>query len=1055
MTSVMSKSPSTYPSVEQAYAQAMRKRVLAALGAPGADAPLDEYATLLAELVTWDALGNSVADATKYKQAARAAFTLLRDAGPEGADRANEVAWWLRTSCLAVIADLPQEAKKLLEAAELSVKGEPGAQWLDFTRETVWTSWLGLVRQRSLSDVESAQGAVERLRTLQRTHEAVFLKRFEDQRAARDVALELMALYFLGTAAEKLSQYLIKGTADGGADIGAQLDMYFDRIMHALDRVLGGADLDIALLLRPAAQNLIDSSLRAATRGANSLTRKFAEVLIERDVRPLFQLLPPQRMALREQGLIASAHRSVVVNFPTSSGKTLLAQFSVLQALNDLGQERGWVAYVAPTRALVNQVTKRLRGDFESLGKRVERLSPALEFDTGELSALAPVDRDVDGPPVDVLICTPEKLDLLMRREDLCKQLGRLALVVVDEAHGIGGKSDRAIKLELLLSMINREHEGARFLLLTPFIKNAKRVAEWLDQKNSRDYSIGADWVPNDRIVGILSPPEKPPKSRGVKPDHVLFEPKVTPKHTLHIDDVLKLEGVAPELGFTYAKLHASLSNLSTAASQVLSRRGPTVLLCRTVKQTWNCAADLTQAAWPELDGAEDRATIARFASYELGASAPLANLLEHGVGVHHAGLPEELAQSIEWLFENRRLHALCATTTLAQGVNFPIANLVLSSIYPATRDGQAMSYSDFWNIAGRVGRVDQDFVGVVALASTDIDTKQKCEHFLQRSMTDLVSNLVDMVGELGSLADDHGLEKLVWKKEWSNFSQFIAHTLRQVGVERFADQVELILRGTFGYQTLREQNSPLARELLVKTRQYANKIASDMGAVALVDSTGFSFESVRSALFELGQVGNLDDMLDPKRLFSGKSNALREVMGVLLNIPEVRKELVEDGGGGSGSRIAEMLSDWVHGMSVESLADRYFKNTSDDEDNVTQCVKKFRRLSMTSAWGLSSVLAMRFGKQIEAMDPFSRQAVTNIPSMVLYGVSTPGQIALRAAGVPRNAALAMATDSDAPATPYAVRKKLKEGGGKVWTAALGQQRGADYFRVWQILESE
>jgi len=363
------------------------------------------------------------------------------------------------------------------------------------------------------------------------------------------------------------------------------------------------------------------------------------------------------------------------------------------------------------------------------------------------------------------------------------------------------------------------------------------------------------------------------------------------------------------------------------------------------------------------------------------------------------------------------------------------------------------MTYSDFWNIAGRVGRVDQDFVGVVALAAKDADSKSKCEEFLKRSMTELASTLVDMVQELSTLADERGLAALVWKKQWSNFSQFIAHTLRQVGVEKFADQIELVLRGTFGYQTLRERNSPLARELLLKTRQYANNMARDMGSVALVDSTGFSFESVRSALYGLSQVGSLDDLLNPKALFSGRSQALRDVMGVLLKIPEVREDLIESGGG-QGSRIAEMLSDWVHGMSIESLANEYFPRDSDEEDHVTECVRKFKRLSMTSAWGLSSVLAMRFGKELEKMDAATLQAVTNIPSMVLYGVTTPGQIALRAAGVPRNAALAMAKESDAPATPYAVRKRLKDAGSQLWTNALGEQRGADYHRVWQILES-
>lgn len=1030
----------------------MRKRVLAAIGAPFESRTRDEYVTLVAELLTWDSLEGGGQLSPELRQTARTAFELMRDDGPESVDAANTTTWQLRTACLAVLADLPQEARKLLAVADLVVRSNPSESWLQFVRETVTKGWLGLMRHQTAQDVGAAQESLVSLRRLQLRHEKTYLQNRAEDDSARIAALELLAHYFIGTAAERLSEYLLKGSADGGADINAQLDMYFDRALHAVDKAVAAQDLDIVLLLQPVAHQLANASLRSATRGANALTRQFAETLVSRPHQPLFQLLPPQRAALREQGLIGNTQRSVVVNFPTSSGKTLLAEFAVLQALNDLGQERGWVAYVAPTRALVNQVTSRLRRDFEPLSKRVERLSPALEFDSVELSALAARNVGSDGPQVDVLVCTPEKLDLLMRREDLQTQLGRLALVVVDEAHGIGAKGSRAIKLELLLSMVNREQEHVRFLLLTPFISNAKRVAQWLDQASNRDYSIEADWVPNDRIVGVSSPTSKMAAKKGERATSVLFTPVSTPKKTLHLDETLELSGVAPELGFTVAKLHSSVGALATSTAQVLSTRGPTVVLCRTVADTWKYAGDLARKTWPTLDGAADRDAVARFVSYELGDSTALSSMLQSGLAVHHAGLPEEVAQAIEWLFENRRLHILCATTTLAQGVNFPIANLVLASIHSASGYGEPMPYSEFWNIAGRVGRVDQEAIGVVALTAKDDATKEKSIAFLKRSMADLVSTLLEMVDDLSTLNAERGLEALVWKKEWSNFSQFIAHTLRHVGVTKFADQIELVLRGTLGYQTLREQNVVAARQLLTQTRRYANRIASDMGSVKLVDSTGFSFESVRGALGKLSELGNLDDLLAPERLFSGKSRALQDVMGVLLTIPEVSEDL-EKSGGKHGGTIAAMLSDWVHGVSIPKLAEKYFAGAGDDEDSISSCVRKFKRLSMTSSWGLASVIAMRYGSKIEDLPEATRKAVADIPSMVLYGVWTHEQIALRSAGVPRAAAAELAQRFGNVPSPYLLRRSLIEQGSAPWISALGEQRGADYYRVWRILE--
>ena len=51
---------------------------------------------------------------------------------------------------------------------------------------------------------------------------------------------------------------------------------------------------------------------------------------------------------------------------------------------------------------------------------------------------------------------------------------------------------------------INSECQRAQFLLLTPFIDNARDVARWLGGQNSEDISLALDWQPNDRVIGIV-----------------------------------------------------------------------------------------------------------------------------------------------------------------------------------------------------------------------------------------------------------------------------------------------------------------------------------------------------------------------------------------------------------------------------------------------------------------------------------------------------------------------------------------------------------------------
>src|SRR5690625_4564722 len=213
---------------------------------------------------------------------------------------------------------------------------------------------------------------------------------------------------------------------------------------------------------------MADNALWTVTRAVNSRVTEFVRELVDRGRgdRALFDVLPPQRRALAERGLLGSSRRAVVVSLPTSSGKTLIAQFRMLQALNQFEDRKGWVAYLAPTRALVNQVTRQLRRDFEPLGLQIERVSPAMEIDGVEANMLK---ESHDETQFRVLVVTPEKFDLMLRQGWEGK-IGRpLSLVVVDEAHTIQ-EGERGLRLEMLLATINRECREAHLLLLITFI---------------------------------------------------------------------------------------------------------------------------------------------------------------------------------------------------------------------------------------------------------------------------------------------------------------------------------------------------------------------------------------------------------------------------------------------------------------------------------------------------------------------------------------------------------------------------------------------------------
>jgi superfamily II DNA/RNA helicase len=860
--------------------------------------------------------------------------------------------------------------------------------------------------------------------------------------------LELIGLYHLAKAAEILAYFITSGEVEGNRQVQHLLDAQFDRALIVCKSAQVIKFESIARLLVFAAKQMVNNSIWTVTRAVNSRVTQFVHSLVERGrgSRVIFDVLPPQRRTLAEKGLLGSSRRAVVVSLPTSSGKTLIAQFRILQALNQFDDRKGWVAYLVPTRALVNQITRQLRNDFAPLKIIVERVSPALEIDNIEMKLLTEEEADAK---FRVLVTTPEKLDLMLR-QGLEKQIERpLTLVVVDEAHTIQSPH-RGLKLELLLATINKECEFAQFLLLTPFINNAREIARWLGGQNAEDMSLGLDWQPNDRVVGIVST-QKSDKIKAASYDYKLsFMPVHTTRNTMNIDEWLefpKESNIAP----TFAQANKQ-GKIAAIAAQFLKKRGPVIVMHATPNWAWGLAEHLKIELNRKQNIHEDVQLVQNYIRLELGPEFPLSDLLSHGIGVHHSGLPEEVRSLMEWLFENGRLDFLVATTTIAQGVNFPVSGVVLASHqYFSEHGAEDMPPEDFWNIAGRAGRISQGQLGVVALAADSKEKEELLHKFINKKTSDLNSALISMAVDAKEKLDDLG-KIVINKPEWSSFLQYLVHTYQQMGKPvNFTDQIEQVLRGTLGFEKLRGSNSQIANALLKGVIEYTDYIIRPRQPLSLVDSTGFSLNSINIVLATSKNINS--DSWNPNTLFSDKNKTLRDMMGILLEVPELRENLKAVTGGDlpDGNKLSLIVKDWVNGTSIPELARKYFQREGEpDVDAITRCGQNlFGKLTQTTSWGLGALLSIT-GSEL------GDDHIKNLPSRAFYGVSSDEAIVMRLLGIPRMAASSMAQMYPiAENTPLPqIRAKLLSLQDSDWQRALGES-GSIYKKVWRILEGE
>ena len=986
----------------------------------------------------------------ELRTSAADAFRLMRVL-PRSDDPIYTAKFLLRAGVLAVLGDKGSDAARWLREDEWPELPVTSDDWSERTWATILDVWLRLIRKNGWEDRDAVLERISALRDSQATFEENYLNE-QDSVHKKASAFELMGLYHLAKAAEVFAYYITDGVVDGNYQIHQMLETHFDRVTAVCEHAQL-LDLEsLARLLAACSSQMADNSIWTVTRAQNSRVTEFVKTIVARGRgdHAIFDVLPPQRRALVEKGLLGSSRRAVVVSLPTSSGKTLIAQFRILQALNQFEHDRGWVAYLAPTRTLVNQIARQLRRDFEPLNISIEQVSPALEVDSIEAGLLRQKDPAQE---FRILVTTPEKLDLMLRQGWEARIDRPLTLIIVDEAHNIQSPR-RGLKLELLLATINNECQRAQFLLLTPFINNAREIARWLGGQNSDDISLALDWQPNDRLIGIVQ------AERGAVLNHCSFDYQLrmetihTTRNTIVIDDFLTLPKNV-DIATTYTKV-SNQGALAAVTAQRLQERGPVIVMHNQPAWVWSLAYKLRIDVNKLTIPTERIDLVQQFLELEFGSDFPLNALLSYGIGVHHGGLSDDVRALMEWLFEENELKFLVATTTIAQGVNFPVTGIVMASHqYPSAQGTEDMPAEDFWNIAGRAGRIGQGSLGVVALVASSEDKSETLRRFINRQAGDLNSALVSLAMEAKEMLNDLG--GIVYRyPEWSSFVQYLAHTYRQMGrPEDFADKIEQILRGTLGFEKLRSQDPSLSNRLLDGIRSYTQYLEEPGQPLKLVDSTGFSLQSIRSVLHEARDQGIRAESWNAESLFQPGSRDLQRMMGVLLKVPELRENLQAVTGGRSpdGEKLALIVKDWVNGVPVSEIASRYFMNEGDDITKaMTRCGQNlFGKLTQTAAWGLGALLSITGSSLSEEQ----LESLNNLPSCVYYGVNDDAAITLRLLGIPRTAAMPLATSMGSVFSESLpnIRARLRSMDDGIWQQALGQRQGDIYRKVWRVLE--
>ncbi|BDG08580.1 DEAD/DEAH box helicase [Anaeromyxobacter paludicola] len=376
--------------------------------------------------------------------------------------------------------------------------------------------------------------------------------------------------------------------------------------------------------------------------------------------------------------------QSAAVSAPTSAGKSYaLGRYLVTSLAPGSGR---WGVYVVPTRALVNEVSSDLLDTAAAIHAAV---LPVVTV------PVAPVELGIDAG---IYVVTQERLQILL---EAAPKL-RFDLAVIDEAHLISEPS-RGVILQTVIEEMLARAPNMQLLFGSPHTKNPAVFGRVFQRAD----------------VVALAPPERPVAQ------HLLF----LDTDAVRTDEVsvsTELRGVRESLGIRKLPLQLLGEEQTLAAITYFFGGGNKSLVYASGKAGCEKLAgmlrQLTQTygkpATLELQKARDE--FADFVQAHVHAQYPLADAVRAGVGFHYGNMPAIIRRTVEDYFDESKLDVLVCTSTLLHGVNLPAKNLFLYNPTKGREWGSAedepVSALDFWNLAGRAGRMGREFAGHVHL---------------------------------------------------------------------------------------------------------------------------------------------------------------------------------------------------------------------------------------------------------------------------------------------------------------------------------------------------
>lgn len=722
-------------------------------------------------------------------------------------------------------------------------------------------------------------------------------------------------------------------------------------------------------------------------------------------------LWPPQAKMFRGGGgpdPLSSAVKRVFVSFPTSAGKTLLAQ---IFAVNHLAQNSNSVAYVAPTHSLCREVRDAFR-------QRLSLLRREVRMDTS-------VWGEVGLAPAAVEVMTPENLAYRLRA-DPQSVLDRFGMFIIDEAHTVGDNT-RGLTLEAVLTLLQiaTTESFHKIVLLSPAIGNRVHFVHWLDPAGD-----GVDWhedwrgprrlaaiytTEGDRESAVVQDPGGRVRVRRSRmPLHGVVRlytgPNREPRKLRTTEPVGTLV-TRPDEDYARDPETTPFYKQLVPLVKAVGEAGPVLVISPTKREARYFAAALS-AHLPEATG--QVLDLADFVSRRLGAAHPAVSALRKGVAIHYASLPNDVLVAVEDAIRDSLIAFVVATTTLTEGVNLPVRTVVIAAEGAHTGSGFEILLEGprMINALGRAGRAGRESEGWVVLARnaryrpTDFNritlSSEDVSIISELAVSTALTEFASLEQQLSSLADDVLERGIGISSRFTTFAWFALNTLSKLGYIVDDNVLFPLLSGTLAWNQLDEVGR--SRLQSVGRRAVRSYLATDSATRDRWAAAGTSIASARlldqlasDIAAESLRHRRLLSPVDAFALMAGGGRLQR-----LLELPEApqksfRTRIVR--GRPIEVDLPSLAISWLLGQDLPELAEQYLGEVEDESYQLEQLVEYVTEVfSHYLAWTLG--LLVDWTNERLSVYPEAPTLPASLGAFLREGVSSTNALELLRGGV-------------------------------------------------------